>query len=153
MFRIVEDDMPPLPEDCSGPLEDFLRQCFHKEPSKRPSAEELCGHDWLKKNWVAGKELRQQDSIPFLRRVSTDLQKSPAMARYLGQAELPPKSDGGSSDEGAKSPTKRNSNATSAGRSPFMDSDSIMAPREHSFVKTAFGKRECRLCAGMDVMN
>jgi serine/threonine protein kinase len=142
MFRIVEDDAPPLPEGCSDLLEDFLRQCFHKEPSKRPTAEALCEHEWLKQNWVAGKELRQQDSIPFLRRVSTDLQKAPAIARYLAQVDVTPRSDGGSSDEGNKPQMKRNSNATSAGRSPFMDNESIMGPREHSFVKTAFGKRE-----------
>lgn len=55
MFRIVEDDMPPIPEGCSELLQEFLRQCFHKDPSKRPSAELLCEHPWLKKNWVALK--------------------------------------------------------------------------------------------------
>jgi serine/threonine protein kinase len=146
MLRIVENDTPPFPEGCSEFLEDFLRQCFNKDPSKRPTAEQLCEHEWLKQNWEAGKELRQQDSILFLRRVSTDVQqKSPAVARYLGQADLPSESDEGSSDESPRSPMKRNSNATSAGRAPFMDSDSIMAPREHSFVKTAFGKRKRHL--------
>jgi serine/threonine protein kinase len=55
MFRIVEDDMPPLPEDCSPLLEDFLKQCFDKDPTKRPSADLLCEHAWLKKNWGAHK--------------------------------------------------------------------------------------------------
>jgi serine/threonine protein kinase len=143
MFRIVEDDMPPLPEGCSELLEDFLRLCFNKDPSKRPTAEALCEHEWLKVTWVAGKELRQQDSIPFLRRVSTDVkQSSPSIARYLGQMENTPKSEMGDSDDGPKAtPNKRNSNATSAGRPPFSDTDSIVSPREHCFVKTAFGKR------------
>lgn len=52
MFRIVEDDMPPLPEGCSELLQDFLKQCFHKNPAHRPSAELLCEHTWLKKNSV-----------------------------------------------------------------------------------------------------
>jgi serine/threonine protein kinase len=69
MFRIVEDDMPPFPEGCSELLKDFLCQCFNKDPSKRPSAEALCEHEWLKFTWVAGQERRQQDSIPDLRRV------------------------------------------------------------------------------------
>lgn len=51
MFRIVEDDMPPLPEGISKPLADFLTQCFDKDPSKRPDADMLCEHEWLKKNW------------------------------------------------------------------------------------------------------
>ena len=52
MFRIVEDDMPPLPQGCSELLRDFLEQCFHKNPACRPSAELLCEHIWLKKNWM-----------------------------------------------------------------------------------------------------
>jgi serine/threonine protein kinase len=51
MFRIVEDKMPPLPEGCSELLQDFLSRCFHKDPSKRPSAEMLFEHKWLQDNW------------------------------------------------------------------------------------------------------
>jgi serine/threonine protein kinase len=51
MFRIVEDDRPPIPEGCSQLLHDFLTKCFNKDPTKRPSAELLCEHPWLKKNW------------------------------------------------------------------------------------------------------
>lgn len=52
MFHIVEDRMPPLPEGCSESLQDFLKICFNKDPTKRPSAESLCDHEWLKKNWL-----------------------------------------------------------------------------------------------------
>lgn len=55
MFRIVEDEMPPIPDDASELLKHFLAQCFYKEPAQRPSAELLCEHPWLKKNWVALK--------------------------------------------------------------------------------------------------
>jgi len=51
MFRIVEDEVPPIPEGCSQLLRDFLIQCFNKDPAKRPSAELLCEHPWLKRNW------------------------------------------------------------------------------------------------------
>ena len=57
MFRIVEDDMPPLPEGVSPLLEDFLKVCFHKDPTLRPSAELLCEHEWLKKSW-SGLQVR-----------------------------------------------------------------------------------------------
>ncbi len=53
MFRIVEDDSPPLPEDCSESLQDFLKWCFNKDPTKRPNAEQLCEHDWLKMHSAA----------------------------------------------------------------------------------------------------
>jgi len=55
MFQIVEDPMPPLPENCDALLEDFLNNCFNKNPGLRPSAEELSEHPWLKKNWSAFK--------------------------------------------------------------------------------------------------
>ncbi|KAF8966314.1 hypothetical protein BDZ97DRAFT_1808980 [Flammula alnicola] len=144
MFRIVEDDMPPLPEGSSELLKDFLEQCFHKDPTRRPSAELLCEHPWLKKNWVALKELRPQDSIPFLRRVSTDLHKSDAV-RYLSQLDVSdspisasPKRD----DVGKISPIGRRTSAASV--RPL---DNEFSPREHTFVKTTFSKpMVCRVC-------
>ncbi|KAJ7623201.1 STE/STE11/cdc15 protein kinase [Roridomyces roridus] len=134
MFRIVEDDMPPLPEDCSPLLEDFLRQCFNKDPTKRPSAELLCEHQWLKKNWGAHKELRPQDSIPFLRRVSADLHKSDA-ARILGHLDTSEPHTPEIEAQVSSSPPKRH---ISLSTRP-MDQD--IPSRDHSFVKTTFSKR------------
>jgi len=51
MFRIVEDDMPPIPEEASEMLKDFLEQCFNKDPACRPNAMMLCEHPWLKQSW------------------------------------------------------------------------------------------------------
>jgi serine/threonine protein kinase len=51
MFKIVEDDMPPLPKGCSPELQDFLGLCFAKDPRHRPSAEALFEHIWLRKHW------------------------------------------------------------------------------------------------------
>ncbi|KAJ6610201.1 hypothetical protein B0H10DRAFT_2225214 [Mycena sp. CBHHK59/15] len=143
MFRIVEDDMPPLPEDISSLLQDFLTQCFNKDPTKRPSADLLCEHQWLKKNWGVHKELRPQDSIPFLRRVSADLQKSEAV-RFLSQIEMPesPSHDSHNADDHlSSSPPGRRISLSSRP----MDQD--ISPREHSFVKTTFSKpMVCRVC-------
>jgi serine/threonine protein kinase len=145
--------MPPLPEGCSPLLEDFLTQCFDKDPKKRPSAELLCEHQWLKKNWGAHKvwflqsifsgepdcslsqELRPQDSIPFLRRVSADLQKSEAV-RFLAQIDNMPESpiEGEEQHISSSPPGRRISLSTRP-----MDQD--ISPREHSFVKTTFSKR------------
>lgn len=50
MFRIVEDTEPPIPATFSPLLDHFLRQCFQKDPARRPDAEILCEHEWLK-NW------------------------------------------------------------------------------------------------------
>ncbi|PWZ01635.1 hypothetical protein BCV70DRAFT_145927, partial [Testicularia cyperi] len=75
MFRIVEDDCPPLPEKCSELLRDLLLQCFNKDPTKRPSAEMLFEHEWVRQVWSGHKELRPQDSVPFLRRISADIRR------------------------------------------------------------------------------
>ena len=49
LYRIVQDDQPPLPEGISPALEDFLSKCFKKEPVLRMSASELLRHRWIKK--------------------------------------------------------------------------------------------------------
>ncbi|TFK29664.1 hypothetical protein FA15DRAFT_663822 [Coprinopsis marcescibilis] len=145
MFRIVEDDIPPLPESCSDLLEDFLRQCLHKDPSNRPTAELLCEHPWLKENWMELKDLRPQDSIPFLRRVSTDMQKTD-VSRYFTQIDSPvtPTSEGFvRGDAGRIAPLGRRTSNASVRPPP----DNDISPREHTFVKTTFSKpMMCRVC-------
>ncbi|KAF9006142.1 hypothetical protein BDQ17DRAFT_1423841 [Cyathus striatus] len=150
MFRIVEDDIPPLPENCSPPLEDFLTQCFNKEPARRPSAEELCEHPWLKMNWVELKDLRPQDSIPFLRRVSADVQKMDVV-KYITQFDM---TNSPTSEVGSRSPpvspispsTPNNDRRISDASIKALDNNDI-SPREHSFVKTTFSKpMVCRVC-------
>ncbi|KAI0953922.1 hypothetical protein AcV7_007316 [Taiwanofungus camphoratus] len=147
MFHIVEDRMPPLPEGCSESLQDFLKICFNKDPTKRPSAESLCDHEWLKKNWLLhNKELRPQDSIPFLRRVSADFQKNEAI-RHLANIDMPD-SDRSTPEQRprldeiiAGSPPRRRLSNDPESTSPST------SPREHSFVRTTFGKPViCRVC-------
>ncbi|CAO3591706.1 unnamed protein product [Absidia cylindrospora] len=47
MFRIVEDDYPPLPEGISDDMRDFLLCCFQKSPEDRPAAKTLQDHPWI----------------------------------------------------------------------------------------------------------
>jgi len=44
-----EDAIPPLPEDISDDLNDFLRLCFIKDPNSRPEAKVMSEHPWVKK--------------------------------------------------------------------------------------------------------
>ncbi|KAI0046488.1 hypothetical protein FA95DRAFT_1669085 [Auriscalpium vulgare] len=149
MFRIVEDDMPPLPEGCSAPLIEFLKLCFNKDPTLRPSAEELFEHEWLKKHWGLNKDLRPQDSIPFLRRVSTDLQKNDAV-RALANLD----SIDGSLPEHPRldeiisgSPGRRSFNEPSPLAEAQTPDADLLSMREHTFVKTTFSKPvTCRVC-------
>ena len=90
MYRIVDEEME-IPEGCSPSLVDFLTQCFRKNARDRPTAEDLFEHEWIKSQIgldpgslasrsglrsliliQPSQHLRHHDSIPFLRRISTD---------------------------------------------------------------------------------
>ncbi|KAI5296204.1 hypothetical protein KEM52_005147, partial [Ascosphaera acerosa] len=47
LFRIVNDDHPPLPQGASPAVTDFLMQCFQKDPNLRVSAKKLLKHPWI----------------------------------------------------------------------------------------------------------
>jgi len=47
LFRIVNDDHPPLPQGASPAVKDFLMQCFQKDPNLRVSAKKLLRHPWI----------------------------------------------------------------------------------------------------------
>ncbi|KAL7417452.1 kinase-like domain-containing protein [Mrakia frigida] len=91
MYRIVEGGPPPFPENASPELKSFLSQCFEKDPTMRPSADVLFEHDWVKPHLALNKvsRLRPQDSIPFLRRVSADMENLKDK-EALSRASLPP---------------------------------------------------------------
>ncbi|KAH8832988.1 Pkinase-domain-containing protein [Flagelloscypha sp. PMI_526] len=150
MFRIVEDARPPLPENCSPALERFLLECFDKDPTKRPAADVLCEHEWLQLNWAGRKELRPQDSIPFLRRVSgADYQKVEKVT--FAPPSIPPSPSVDQSPRMEEiisgSPPRNRRLSTSSIRPSPIGGDHDISPREHSFVKTTFSKpMVCRVC-------
>ncbi|KAI3812344.1 hypothetical protein L1987_17051 [Smallanthus sonchifolius] len=47
LFRIVQDENPPIPDSLSPGLTDFLRQCFKKDARLRPDAKTLLSHPWI----------------------------------------------------------------------------------------------------------
>lgn len=59
LFRIVQDECPPLPEGASPMVLDFLQHCFEKHPSMRISAETLLDHPWM---CSARRQLKQMKS-------------------------------------------------------------------------------------------
>ncbi|KAI9435345.1 Pkinase-domain-containing protein [Lactarius indigo] len=156
MFRIVEDESPPIPERFSGPLVAFLKECFHKDPSMRPSAEQLFEHEWLKNHWGLNKDLRPQDSIPFLRRVSADLQKNGAARHLMANLELdsPIPVYAGQQFDGdmgmlSSSPGHRSFTGSASPVLPEVPQSEadLFEIREHTFVKTTFSKPvNCRVC-------
>ncbi|KAM0746355.1 kinase-like protein [Meredithblackwellia eburnea MCA 4105] len=47
LFRIVNDDCPPIPETASAVVRDFLLQCFQKDANLRVGARKLLRHPWM----------------------------------------------------------------------------------------------------------
>lgn len=47
LFRIVQDDCPPIPEGCSPIVKDFLYHCFQKDCNLRVSGKKLLRHPWM----------------------------------------------------------------------------------------------------------
>ncbi|XP_077248433.1 MAP3K epsilon protein kinase 1-like isoform X3 [Tasmannia lanceolata] len=47
LFRIVQDEQPPIPDNLSPDITDFLRQCFKKDAMQRPDAKTLLLHPWI----------------------------------------------------------------------------------------------------------
>ncbi|OCT51556.1 Cytokinesis protein sepH [Cladophialophora carrionii] len=56
LFRIVNDDHPPLPQGASPAVMDFLMQCFQKDPNLRVSAKKLLKHPWIVSAKRSGSE-------------------------------------------------------------------------------------------------
>lgn len=59
MFRIVQDDCPPIPEGASPVVKDFLYHCFQKDVNLRRSAKKLLRHPWM----VAARKQMGQDPV------------------------------------------------------------------------------------------
>ncbi|KAK2465312.1 hypothetical protein APHAL10511_002666 [Amanita phalloides] len=58
LFRIVQDDCPPIPEGASPIVKDFLYHCFQKDCNLRISAKKLLRHPWMisaRKQFAEGK--------------------------------------------------------------------------------------------------
>ncbi|PIA42292.1 hypothetical protein AQUCO_02000029v1 [Aquilegia coerulea] len=47
LFRIVQDEHPPISDNLSPDITDFLRQCFKKDARQRPDAKTLLSHPWI----------------------------------------------------------------------------------------------------------
>lgn len=67
LFRIVQDDCPPIPEGASPIVKDFLLHCFQKDSNLRISAKKLLKHPWMisarkQLSVVAGKDGHSFDS-------------------------------------------------------------------------------------------
>ncbi|KAJ2807374.1 Protein kinase of the Mitotic Exit Network [Coemansia guatemalensis] len=82
LYRIVEDEHPPIPEGISEELKEFLLQCFRKDPHERPTALDLMSHPWTRQYRRNRKEMK------MLRRTCSRKMSS-FMARKRSAREYP----------------------------------------------------------------
>lgn len=59
-FRMVQDEHPPIPDDISEEVTDFLKKCFNKDINKRATAIQLMKHPWILKHKVNISEFSLQ---------------------------------------------------------------------------------------------
>jgi serine/threonine protein kinase len=69
LFRIVQDDCPPIPEGASAVVKDFLYHCFQKDPNLRVSAKKLLKHPWMAQ---ARRQLGKMEADEEVPRVATN---------------------------------------------------------------------------------
>lgn len=64
LFRIVQDDCPPIPEGASPIVKDFLYHCFQKDCNLRVSAKKLLKHPWMvaARKQMAGNQAARSSS-------------------------------------------------------------------------------------------
>ncbi|MCJ1350982.1 MAG: hypothetical protein MMC33_000964 [Icmadophila ericetorum] len=100
LFRIVNDDHPPLPESASPVVRDFLMQCFQKDPNLRVSARKLLKHPWIakakKSDTTVPKKLEHNETIQSVQQYNEAL-KSPnstsrrKVSRPMLSSPIPPR--------------------------------------------------------------
>lgn len=62
LFRIVQDEQPPIPDGLSPDITDFLHQCFKKDAIQRPDAKTLLQHPWIQNSRRALQSSLRQTS-------------------------------------------------------------------------------------------
>ena len=64
LFRIVQDEYPPIPDGLSSALKDFLMQCFQKDPLLRVSGEQLLKHRWIAATKAPESQQTKEQAAP-----------------------------------------------------------------------------------------
>ncbi|KAF9152571.1 hypothetical protein BG015_005058 [Linnemannia schmuckeri] len=66
LYRIVQDDHPPIPEGVSAIVRDFLMQCFQKDCNLRVSAKKLSKHPWIQmsRKKATGSQRSREKAVP-----------------------------------------------------------------------------------------
>ncbi|KAF9738706.1 hypothetical protein PMIN06_009610 [Paraphaeosphaeria minitans] len=94
LFRIVNDDHPPIPGSVSNALRDFLMECFQKNANLRIDARRLLQHKWILSTKrtapdVASKSPEFNHAVNQIQQYNERLDSEPALRRTSAAAPLP----------------------------------------------------------------
>ncbi|XP_042454859.1 MAP3K epsilon protein kinase 1-like [Zingiber officinale] len=89
LFRIVQDEHPPIPEGLSPDITDFLLQCFKKDAMQRPDAKTLLLHPWIQNS---------------RRALQSSLRQNGGSLKYI-EDDSTPENDNSNVDNGSESPS------------------------------------------------
>ncbi|KAF4550015.1 Cytokinesis-like protein 3 [Elsinoe fawcettii] len=107
LFRIVNDDHPPLPESASPVVRDFLMQCFQKDPNLRVSAKKLLKHPWIvsarRSDAVVAKPTKYDEAVKSVQEWNEAL-KSPNNSFRRPGRPVAPSPTPGRKDQGLQTP-------------------------------------------------
>lgn len=89
LFHIAaKEEIPQIPDSLSEEGKDFLRRCFQRDPSKRPTAAELLQHAFVSTDHVGTTSLREErDSEEYINSLMVS-QSLSVMPQFL--SVLPP---------------------------------------------------------------
>ncbi|CAG8436424.1 2710_t:CDS:2 [Ambispora gerdemannii] len=144
LFRIVQDEHPPLPESASPAVKNFLMQCFQKDANLRVSAKKLLKHPWITSvrggiSTIREKTLPRSTKMPRITEYEEILQSVKDYNLALDETINPPPSRRRSSV--SKKPSRssiqqyqmltRNPDSSSASASP--NTNPILSPPSSSY--------------------
>ncbi|KAH7094353.1 hypothetical protein FB567DRAFT_1751 [Paraphoma chrysanthemicola] len=107
LFRIVNDEHPPIPGSASPLLREFLMECFQKNPTLRISAKRLLKHPWI---------LSAKRTVPAVPTKPTEYQEAVKSVQEWNEALKSPNSLRRSARlaSGAQKPTPAPTNGAAA---------------------------------------
>ena len=128
LFRIVNDDHPPLPEGASPQVRDFLMECFQKDPNLRISAKKLLKHPWIMstRKVEAKKPTEYDEAVKSVQEWNEALKASPPNA-HAGNA-------------GARRPTTRASTRPSSASSKALGKPQLASQPNRASARLASKK-------------
>ncbi|KAF1885251.1 hypothetical protein Lal_00029140 [Lupinus albus] len=95
LFRIVQDEHPPIPDSLSPDITDFLHHCFQKDARQRPDAKTLLSHPWIQNcRRVLQSSLRHSGTLKNIEEDdSVDAEVSGGDHKSAGQSSFLEKED------------------------------------------------------------